>query len=122
MRLNRLRERILNGEEFGELAKVHSDDLVSAVQNGDLGWISPGDVVPPFAKAMAELDINEISQIVKTRFGVHIIQVLDRRVENMAKALDRGKARAQLTQRKTDERYAQWVQRMRDESYVEIRQ
>src|SRR5690606_27827948 len=103
-RLAALRERIVNGESFTELARLHSQDA-SASKGGDLGWLSPGDTVPEFERAMNQLKVNEISQPVQTEFGWHLIQVLGRRDEDMSKERRRLAARQALRARKSDEAY-----------------
>ena len=77
-RLNLLRERILSGEAFSELARAHSDDTMSAVKGGSLDWVSAGDMVPEFEKNMDALDIDGVSKPFKSRFGWHLIKVHDR--------------------------------------------
>ena len=119
-RLEQLRERIVNGEEFSELARVHSDDTLSAANGGDLGWVTPGELVPAFEEAMGHLQPGEISQPIQSPFGFHIMEVLDRRKKNMGSEATRARARAQLVAQKSDERYEQWLRRLRDESFVEI--
>lgn len=119
-RLEQLRERILNGEDFNELARVHSDDTLSAAKGGELGWISPGELVPAFEEEMQRLKPGEVSVPIQSPFGFHIIEVLDRRQKNMGEEATRARARAQLVARKSDERYEQWLRKLRDESFVEI--
>jgi peptidyl-prolyl cis-trans isomerase SurA len=119
-RLLGLRERIVNGENFAELARLQSQDA-SASKGGDLGWISPGDTVPDFERAMDQLKPNEVSQPVKTEFGWHLIQVLGRRDEDMSKERQRLTARQALRARKSDEAYQEWLRQLRDKAYVEYR-
>ncbi len=119
-RLLQLRERLMNGEDFTELARAHSDDTVTSVAGGDIGWTGPGETVPQFEAAMDKLQIGEISQPVRTPFGLHLIEVLDRRQEQVGDELDRNNARQQLRARKAEERYEQWLRQLRDESYVEV--
>ncbi len=119
-RLLGLRERIVNGESFAELARLQSQDA-SASKGGDLGWISPGDTVPDFERVMNQLKVNEISQPVKTEFGWHLIQVLGRRDEDMSKERLRLSARQALRERKSDEAYQEWLRQLRDKAYVEYR-
>ena len=119
-RMEQLRERILNGEDFSELARIHSDDTVSAAKGGELGWVSPGELVPAFEETMGRLQPGEISQPIQSPFGFHIIEVLDRRQKIMGSEATRARARAQLVAQKSDERYEQWLRRLRDESFVEI--
>jgi peptidyl-prolyl cis-trans isomerase SurA len=120
-RLEQLRERIVGGEDFAALARSHSKDKVSASKGGDLGWVAPGDLVPQFEETMARLDINEVSAPVETRFGWHIIQVLERRDHDSTDEFRRNKARELIRKRKTDEELALWLRRLRDEAYVEYR-
>lgn len=119
-RLLGLRERIVNGENFAELARLQSQDA-SASKGGDLGWISPGDTVPDFERAMNQLQPNQVSQPVKTEFGWHLIQVLERRDEDMSKERLRLTARQALRARKSDEAYQEWLRQLRDKAYVEYR-
>ena len=119
-RLLGLRERIVNGESFAELARLQSQDA-SASKGGDLGWISPGDTVPDFERAMDQLQPNQVSQPVKTEFGWHLIQVLARRDEDMSKERLRLTARQALRARKSDEAYQEWLRQLRDKAYVEYR-
>lgn len=115
-----LRERIVNGVNFAELARLNSDDG-SASRGGDLGWIYPGDTVPEFERAFAELKIGEVSQPVKTPFGWHLIQVLERRTADMSSDRKRVEARKALLDRKGDEAYQEWLRQLRDRAYVEVR-
>ncbi|MDR1854574.1 MAG: peptidylprolyl isomerase [Azoarcus sp.] len=119
-RLNGLRERINNGADFGELAKASSGDL-SAVRGGDLGWLSPGDTVPEFEKAMNSLAPGEVSAPVHSPFGWHLIQVLERRQQDMSAERRRNAARNILRQRKIEDAYEDWLRQLRDSTYVEYR-
>jgi peptidyl-prolyl cis-trans isomerase SurA len=120
-RLLDLRERILTGgADFGALARVHSDDN-SAARGGELDWIYPGDTVPDFERAMQELKVSEISQPVKTPFGYHLIQVLERRSADMSPERRRLQARQALRERKSEEAYQEWLRQLRDQAYVELR-
>lgn len=119
-RLLQLRERIVNGESFADLARLQSQDA-SASKGGDLGWISPGDTVPEFERAMNQLQVNQVSEPIKTEFGWHLIQVLGRRDEDMSKERLRLAARQALRARKSDEAYQEWLRQLRDKAYVEYR-
>jgi peptidyl-prolyl cis-trans isomerase SurA len=121
LRLEQLRERIVNGESFTALAKAHSDDVASSVDGGDLGWVNPGAMVPEFERAMDKLKPGEVSQPVQTRYGVHLIQVLGRRKADVTKARERAEARRQIHERKAKELYEQWLRQLRDEAYVNYR-
>jgi peptidyl-prolyl cis-trans isomerase SurA len=121
-RLLDLRQRIVNGgADFGELARVHSDDTGSAARGGELDWIYPGDTVPDFERALQELKPGELSQPVKTPFGYHLIQVLERRTSDVSPERRRLEARKVLRERKADEAYQEWLRQLRDQAYVELR-
>ncbi|TCK19321.1 periplasmic chaperone for outer membrane proteins SurA [Thiogranum longum] len=118
-RITQLYDRIMAGDDFAELARAHSQDPGSASQGGSLGWVSPGKMVPEFEKAMNELDVGEVSKPVKSRFGWHLIKVLDRRDHDDTEAYRRARVRESIRQRKTDEELEIWLRRLRDEAYVE---
>lgn len=120
-RLNTVRERLVNGgADFPEMARQYSEDGTAA-NGGDLGWVNPGDTVPPFEKAMNELQPGEISEPVRSPFGFHLIQVLERRKQDMTKEAARLKARQEIRARKSEEAYQDWVRELRDRAYVELR-
>ena len=119
-RLVALKERLDNKADFSELARSHSEDT-SSVKGGDLGWISPGDLVPPFEQAMNALKPGEVSNPVRTPFGWHLIQVIERRNEDMSRERQRLDARQALRARKADESYQEWIRQLRDRSYIEYR-
>jgi len=120
-RLRVLRSRILNGADFNELARANSDDPGSAVKGGDLGWLSPGDTIPPFEKTMNALAIGEISEPFETQFGWHILQVLERRDRDSTEEVQQAKAAQALRNRKVDEELQTWFRQIRDEAYIEYR-
>ncbi len=115
-----LRDRLQHGGDFAELARLFSQDG-SAAKGGDLGWIYPGDTVPEFERAMNGLAINEISQPVQSPFGFHLIQVLERRTQDVSDERKRMAARQALRERKLDEAYQDWLRQIRDRAYVEYR-
>lgn len=119
--LQRLRERIVRGEDFGELARAHSKDTNSAVKGGDLGWISPGEVARQFEDEMNALQPGEISEPFKTSFGWHIVQVIERRQHDGTLEAQRAAAYEALYKRKSEEEWEQWLRQLRDEAYVEVR-
>jgi len=119
-RLNALKERLENKADFAELARVHSEDA-SASRGGELGWILPGDTVPEFERAMNNLKPGEISQPVRSPFGWHLIQVLERGAQDVSKERRRMAARQTLRARKSDEAYQEWVRQLRDRAYIELR-
>lgn len=120
-RAESLRERILAGEDFHQLARTHSDDPGSAVKGGDLGWVQAQDVVPAFGNAMQSLPEGELSEPVRSSFGYHLIRVLERRSHDDTEAYRREHARDLLRSRKAEEMTQAWLQRLRDEAYVELR-
>lgn len=115
-----LKDRLDHGADFAELARLHSNDL-SASRGGDLGWVYAGDTVPEFERAMQALKPGEISAPVHTPFGWHLIQVLERRIDDASPERRRLAARAALRSRKADEAYQEWLRQLRDSAYVEIR-
>lgn len=115
-----LRDRLAHGGDFAELARLFSQDG-SAAKGGDLGWIYPGDTVPEFERAMDRLAINEISEPVQSPFGFHLIQVLERRTQDVSDERKRMAARQALRERKLDEAYQDWLRQIRDRAYVEYR-
>jgi len=118
-RLDTIKERLDNGKDFAEMARQYSEDA-SAANGGDLGWVNPGDTVPQFEKAMNALKPGEISEPIQSPFGWHIIQVLERRKQDMTKEAARLKARQEIRARKSEEAYQDWVRELRDRAYVEI--
>lgn len=114
-----LKSRIEQGEDFANLARAHSEDTGSAASGGELGWVTPGQLVPEFEKAMEALKPGQLSAPVRTPFGLHLIQVLERRERDLSQERLEATARQQIHARKADERYDQWVRQLRDEAYVE---
>ncbi len=119
-RLNRIRTRLIGGDDFNTLARSNSDDPGSAVKGGDLGWTNPGEMVPAFEKAMLETKVGELSPVFKSRFGWHILEVLERREKDLSKEFKESKARESLLKRKTEEETTQWLQGLRNNAYIEI--
>lgn len=119
-RILQLRERIVSGADFGEIARTNSDDTTAA-RGGELDWVYPGDTVPQFERAYEELKIGEISQPVRTPFGYHLIQVLERRSSEVSPERRRLQARQALRERKADEAYQEWLRQLRDSTYVELK-
>jgi len=119
-KLNNLRERIVNGTDFGELAKLNSDDA-SSTKGGDLGWIYRGDTVPEFERVMNSLNVGQLSEPFATPFGWHLMQVLERRQADASGERKRQEARLVLRERKADEAYQEWLRQLRDRAFVEYR-
>jgi len=121
LRLADLRRRIVSGEaDFAEMARANSDDATAA-RGGELDWVYAGDTVPDFERAYRDLKIGEISEPVRTPFGYHLIQVLERRSADMSPERRRLQVRQVLRERKADEAYLEWLRQLRDQTYVELR-
>jgi peptidyl-prolyl cis-trans isomerase SurA len=119
-KMDGIKERLDHGTKFEEMARQYSEDG-SANNGGDLGWVNPGDTVPPFEKAMNALGLGEISEPVLSPFGWHIIQVQERRQQDMTKEASRLKARQEIRARKSEEAYQDWIRELRDRAFVELR-
>jgi peptidyl-prolyl cis-trans isomerase SurA len=120
LKIDDIKERLDNGEKFEALARQYSEDSTAST-GGDLNWVNPGDTVPQFEKAMNELKDLQISPPVRTQFGWHLIQVMERRSQDMSKEAARLKARQEIRAKKADEAYQDWIRELRDRAYVEIR-
>lgn len=120
-RLIALREQAEKGTDFAMLARNNSADTGSAAKGGDLGWVSEGDTVPEFEKAMNALKPGQISEPIQTPFGWHIIQVLERREVDVTNNVLRAQAQEALRKRKSDEVYDDWLRQLRDSAYIELR-
>jgi peptidyl-prolyl cis-trans isomerase SurA len=119
-KIDMIQDRLDNGEKFEALARQYSDDT-TASNGGDLGWVNPGDTVPAFEKSMNALKDGQIGVPVRSQFGWHIIQVIERRSQDMSKESARLKARQEIKTRKADEAYQDWIRELRDRAYVELR-
>lgn len=117
-KINLLRQRINAGEDFGEIARQYSEDS-AAERGGDLGWLSPGDTVPIFERALQVLPVGEVSQPIRTQFGWHLIQVLGKRSSSQDEEAMREVARRAIRRKKAEEAYLSWAQSLRGEAYVE---
>ena len=120
-RLEQLRERILGGDDFDALARSNSDDKPSAIKGGDLGWSTPGNLVPAFEEQMEQLAIDEISRPFKTQFGWHIVQVLGRRDYDATDETRRDQATKAVRDEKAAEALENYLRKLRDEAYIELR-
>ncbi len=116
-----LRKRVQGGEDFAALAKEYSEDIGSAQEGGELGWTTPGQMVPEFEQAMTATAVGEISEPVRTQFGWHILEVEGRRDEDMTNQALRNKAGEYLHNRKYQEELDAWLQQIRDEAFVDIK-
>ena len=114
-----IRQRIIAGENFEDLARIFSDDSVSAALGGSLDWVSPGQMVKPFEETFERLPLGEISQPVSTQFGVHIMVVEDRRKKNITDQVKRRRVENFLRRKRADREYNQWVSELREGAYIE---
>ncbi len=120
-RLSVLRQQILAGDDFANIARARSDDISSSSKGGDLGWLNPGETEAEFEQAMQSLKKGEISEPFRTRFGWHIVEVLERREHDDTEAAQRAEAQRNLRRRKFEEALDLWLRRLRDEAYVDYR-
>lgn len=107
------------GEPFEKLARLFSEDPQSKRNGGELGWVNPGTLVPQFEKSANVLPLNTISQPVRTEFGFHIIEVLDRREVDMSAEIASNKARQEIFERKSREIYDTWFRSLKQQAYIE---
>ena len=120
--LNELRKRSIAGEDFAILAKEFSEDPGSALSGGELGWSTPGMFVPEFEQTMSTIAINDISEPFASQFGWHILEVTERRQQDFSSEILRNKAQSMLRQRKYEEELQVWLQEIRDEAFIEIKE
>jgi peptidyl-prolyl cis-trans isomerase SurA len=121
-RLSEFKRQILSGtKSFEQLARENSEDGSASV-GGDLGWTSPGTFVPEFEETMNALPINGISDPLTSRFGVHLIQVLERRQTTLDVKQQREQARNVLREQKFEDAYVEWVRDLRGRAYIEMRE
>ena len=120
--LNELRERVISGEDFASLSKEFSEDLGSALKGGELGWSIPGMFVKEFEQTMNDIAIDEVSEPFQSQFGWHILQVTDRRMQDFSDDILRNSAENLLRQRKFSEELQVWLQKIRDEAFIEIKE
>jgi peptidyl-prolyl cis-trans isomerase SurA len=116
-----LKARTLAGEDFSDLAREYSEDIGSAQEGGDLGWVSPGQMVPEFEQAMNATGVGEVSDPVRSQFGWHILVVDERREQDMTGEASRNQAANFLHQRKYQEELDAWLRQIRDEAFVDIK-
>ena len=120
-RLRVIRAQIVDGDDFGAVAQSVSDDAGSSADGGDMGWTDPGVFVPEFEEVIAGLEIGELSEPFRTRFGWHIAEVLDSRSYDTTEELKQQNCAQQIRASKLEEEQALWLRRLRDEAFVEMR-
>jgi peptidyl-prolyl cis-trans isomerase SurA len=116
-----VRAQIVGGDDFGTVAQAVSVDAASAADRGDLGWLSPGDTVPGFEEVIATLPLGELSQPIKSRFGWHLAEVLERRSHDTTDETKRTQCARQIRASKAEEERELWLRRLRDQAFVDIR-
>jgi peptidyl-prolyl cis-trans isomerase SurA len=116
-----IRQQIIGGDDFATVARAVSDDNTSAADGGDLGWLSPGDTVPEFEQALAQVALGSISEPIQSRFGWHIAEVLERRSHDTTDETKREECARQIRTSKAEEERELWVRRLRDQAFVDIR-
>lgn len=116
-----LRQRILNGESFRDLAKEYSEDIGSAQEGGDLGWTTPGQLVPEFQKAMDETNPGEIHEPIASNYGWHVIKVVERRNQDVTADMRKQIARNIIHERKYADELDIWLRKIRSEAFVDIK-
>lgn len=119
--VNELYEQLRDGADFGDLAREFSDDPGSASDGGNLGWVGPGEMVPAFEEAMMNADTGEVTRPFRSRFGWHILEVRERRQQDISDQVRDSEARQALYRRKYESELQNWLQEIRDEAYVEIK-
>ncbi|MCP0913793.1 MULTISPECIES: peptidylprolyl isomerase [Legionella] len=118
--INNIYEQLKSGKDFAVMAKQYSLDAASAVKGGDLGWVTAEELVPQFAKAMNALPLHKVSKPVKSLFGWHLIEVLERKTVDDSQAFQRQQVHQFLQQRKFTEAVQNWQQHLRADAYLNI--
>ncbi len=116
-----LREEVVGGRDFDEIAKLHSDDPGSALSGGDLGWNRAGSFVPEFEQMMNATAENEVSEVFRSTHGYHFLQVTGRRIQDFSDEFRRGIAANYLRNQKFDEELETWLREIREDAFVEVR-
>lgn len=120
-KLSEIRQQILDGEDFGELAKEYSDDTGSVLSGGDLGWSLPGKFVPEFEKTINATEIGEVSKPFRSQFGWHILIVDERRRQDMSEQVRTNQATRLLRDRRFEEERINWLQDLHRKAFIDIR-
>jgi len=118
---NELYQRLNDGEDFAALAKEHSDDPGSKQSGGELGWAMPGQFVPEFEQTMANAKVGKVAMPFRSQFGWHVLEVMDRRDQDMSDEYLKRQAGNILMQRKMEAETPRWLQELRDDAFIDIR-
>ncbi|MDC1297927.1 peptidylprolyl isomerase, partial [Pseudomonadales bacterium] len=116
-----LREEVISGRAFEEVARLYSEDPGSALNGGDLGWSNGDEFVGPFEKAISETQVNEVSPVFRSEFGFHFLEVTGRRIEDFSQTFKRNQVGNYLRNQSFDEEVDNWVREIREDAFVEIR-
>lgn len=119
--IDKLYERIMGGDDFAEIARSNSDDAVSAIDGGELEWVTPGQMVPAFEQTMEQTKKGEFSEPFRSQFGWHVLQVQDRRTEDMGEMIQTNQAQQVLHRRKYEEELAHWLLEIKHEAFIDIK-
>ena len=120
--IDQIHEQLLAGADFEALAKEYSDDPGSGASGGELGWVSPGEMVPEFEQTMQSTATGAISAPIRSQFGWHVLQVTDRRKADIGEEVQRNQVRQMLYARRFDEELPIWLRKIRSEAYVDIKE
>ncbi len=116
-----VRRELEGGAEFADLARRFSEDPLSAAKGGDLGWVRADQLVPGFANVMTQLPLNTLSGVTKSRFGFHLIEVLDTRESDISEEQMKDRALRILTERKFSQELDSWLRQVRADAFVELK-
>ena len=119
--IDKLYERITGGDDFAPIAKSHSDDPVSAIDGGSLDWVSPGQMVPEFDNMMNQVALGEISKPFRSQFGWHILQVTERRKQDMGALIQTNQAKRIIHKHKYEKELSNWLLEIKGEAFIEIK-
>lgn len=119
--IDKLYERILGGHDFSEIARSNSNDPVSAIDGGNLDWVTPGQMVPEFEQMMEQTKVGEYSEPFRSQFGWHVLQVQDRRTQDMGEMIQTNQAQQVLHRRKYEEELAHWLLEIKHEAFIDIK-
>lgn len=120
-RAEQARQQLQQGEDFASVAREFSDDRGSAMNGGELGWVRPGQTVPAFEEAMSSLNTGQVSEPVRSQFGYHVIEVLERRRQDVTEESRREQVRQAIFQRRANEELQVWQREIREQAFVDIR-
>ena len=120
--INQLSQRIQSGEEFTSIAKEYSDDSASGSEGGSLGWTQNGQMVPEFEQVMNNTPIGHVSAPFESRFGWHILTVLDKRTQDLGEEMQESRARAVIQKRKFNEELTNWLREIHSQAYIDIKE